>query len=288
MTDTGPFALLLFLVSLAALAAVLSSRLSSGGRVPAPAVFFAAAAAAVTVIPRLFAPPGRTVERVVTVALLCILFDGGAHIGRRRLRAAIAPVLTVGVLGTFLTAAAAALVVHVAFGFDWYVAALVGTAVAPTDPAVVFSVLGQREVAGRSGTILEGESGANDPVGIALLASLLAAGSLSGGTVAHIAGEFALQMGVGAALGVLGGRALLWFTRRVNLPSEGLYPLRSLACVFVLYGAGHPRARLRVPRRVRRRHRGLAMNGHRSTARCNGSTARSPASPSSSRSSLSG
>jgi len=44
-------------------------------------------------------------------------------------------------------------------------------------------------------------------------------------------------MGVGAALGVVGGRALLWFMRRVSLPSEGLYPLRSLACVLVLYGA---------------------------------------------------
>ena len=40
---------------------------------------------------------------------------------------------------------------------------------------MVFSVLGRREVTGRSGTLLEGESGANDPVGIALMVSLLAA-----------------------------------------------------------------------------------------------------------------
>src|SRR4029078_6368698 len=84
-------------------------------------------------------------------------------------------------------------------------------------------------------------AGANDPVGIALLVSLLAAGSLSGGSLgggalAGLAGEFALQMGVGTALGVVGGRALLWFMRRVSLPSEGLYPLRTLACVPALYG----------------------------------------------------
>ena len=60
------------------------------------------------------------------------------------------------------------------FGFDWSSALLIGTALAPTDPAVVFSVLGRREISGRSGTILEGESGANDPVGIALMVSLLA------------------------------------------------------------------------------------------------------------------
>lgn len=98
---------------------------------------------------------------------------------------------------------------HFGFGLGWYVALLVGTAIALTDPAVVFSVLGQREIPGRASTILEGESGANDPVGIALMVSLLTAGSLSGGAVVHVAGEFLLQMGVGAALGLLGGQALL-------------------------------------------------------------------------------
>jgi cell volume regulation protein A len=113
---------------------------------------------------------------------------------------------------------------------------LIATAVAPTDPAVVFSVLGEREVSGRSGTILEGESGANDPVGIALMASLLTAGGLSGHAMTTVAGDFALQMVVGLVIGVLGGRAVLWFMRRVPLPGEGLYPLRTLACALALYG----------------------------------------------------
>jgi cell volume regulation protein A len=236
MTDTGPFAELLFFTSLAAVVAVLSNRLTERLRVPAPALFLGAAAAAVAVLPGLEAPPERTVKRIVTVALLCILFDGGMHIGARRFRAAAGPIVIVGVAGTFLTTAAVAVVAHYGFDFSWYVAVLIGTAIAPTDPAVVFSVLGRREIAGRSATILEGESGANDPVGIALMVSLLTYGSLSGGALVKIGGEFALQMGVGAVLGVLGGRALLWFMRRVSLPSEGLYPLRTLACVLVLYG----------------------------------------------------
>ena len=237
LTDAGPCAQLLLVVSLAAVAAVLSNRLTARLRVPAPALFLAVAAVAAAALPSLVAPPERIVERIVTVALLCILFDGGMHIGWRRFRGAAAPIVVVGVAGTFLTTGAVAALAHFAFGFSWYVALLLGTAIAPTDPAVVFSVLGRRELPGRSSTILEGESGANDPVGIALLVSLLAAGSLSGGALAQVAGEFLLQMGVGAALGVVGGRALLWFMRRVSLPSEGLYPLRTLACVLVLYGA---------------------------------------------------
>jgi cell volume regulation protein A len=237
MTDIGPFAHILLLVSLAAVVAVLSNRLTTRLRVPAPALFLGAAALAAAVFPDLHAPPQRTVERIVTVALICILFDGGMHIGWRRFRAAAAPIVVVGVIGTFLTTAAVAAVANFGFGFSWYMALLLGTAIAPTDPAVVFSILGQREIAGRSSTILEGESGANDPVGIALLVSLLAAGSLNSGALAHVAGEFMLQMGVGAAFGLLGGSVLVWFIRRVSLPSEGLYPLRTLACVLVLYGA---------------------------------------------------
>jgi potassium/hydrogen antiporter len=235
VSEALPFALLVLLTAGAGLLAVLSNRLTERLLVPAPALFLVAAAVAVRLVPDLSAPPERAVERIVTIALLFILFDGGLHLGWGRFRGAAAPVALVGVLGTFLTTAATALLAHLAFGLDWYLAVLLGTAVAPTDPAVVFSVLGRREVQGRSGTVLEGESGANDPVGIALMASLLAAGGLGAGAFAHVAGEFVLQMGVGAAVGVVGARVLLWGMRQ-PLPNEALYPLRALAGALVLYG----------------------------------------------------
>jgi cell volume regulation protein A len=237
MTDTGTFGAIVLLTSLVGLAAVVSSRFTERVRVPLPALVLAAAAVAVKVIPVVHTPDQQTVNRVVTVALVCVLFYGGMHIGWVRFRGALAPITVVGVLGTFLTAIAGAVLLHAAFGFDWYVALLLATALAPTDPTVVFSVLGRRQVAGRAGTILEGESGANDPVGIAVMASLIAAGGLHPGQVVHAAGDFVVQMAVGAGVGLVGGRALLWFVRRVPLPSEGLYPLRTLAAALALFGA---------------------------------------------------
>ena len=53
---------------------------------------------------------------------------------------------------------------------------------------------------------------------------------------AAIAVDFVLQMAIGVVAGVAGGIALLWFMRRVTLPSEALYPLRTLASVLLLYG----------------------------------------------------
>src|SRR4029450_4483917 len=109
-----------------------------------------------------------TVQRVVTVALAVILFDGGMRVRWGGVHPRAGAVARVGAAGPFVTAAALAALAHLLFDLDWRAALLLGTALAPTDPAVVFSVLGRREVAGRSGTILEGESGANDPVAIAL------------------------------------------------------------------------------------------------------------------------
>ena len=137
-----------------------------------------------------------------------------------------------GVLGTFLTLLAAA------FCCTWIRAGLVcrsaGRDCCIADrPRSGVLRLGRQEIAGRSGTILEGESGANDPVGIALMGGLLAAGGLSGAAFGSIAIDFVLQMAIGVAAGVAGGIALLAFMRRVSLPSEALYrcaPSRACSC----------------------------------------------------------
>jgi cell volume regulation protein A len=234
--DTLTFGLLVLCASGAGLLAVQSHALSQWLRIPAPAFFLVAAATAAALVPGFPDPSHRLVERVVTLALIVILFDGGLHIGTRRMRAAGPSVLRLGVLGTFATVAVASLLVHEVVGLTWYLSVLLATAISPTDPAVVFSVLGQREVEGTSGTVLEGESGANDPVGIALMAALLSAGSLSGGTVGQIAGTFLSQMAVGAAVGLIGGRMLLFVMRRVSLPAEGLHPVRALVAAGALFG----------------------------------------------------
>ena len=235
MPDTFPFAWLVLCVGGAGLLALLANRLTVRVPVPAPLLVLAGAAVAENAIPALSPPPERIVERLVTVALICVLFDGGLKMGWRRFRSAAVPITVVGIAGTFLTAAAAAVFVHLVAGISWYLALLVATAIAPTDPAVVFSVLGQREIEGRSGALLEGESGANDPVGIALMASLVTAGGLSAGAVGHVAWEFAVQLVVGAATGVVGGRLALWFMRKLTLPSRALHPLRTLAWALVLF-----------------------------------------------------
>ena len=173
--DIHAFAIVLLVIAIVGIGAVLSNRLGEWLPIPAPALFLVGAAAASDIWPRLEAVPSSMVERGVTLALVVILFDGGMQIGWRKFRDAAAPIVWTGVLGTLATAGLLTLAVHGIFRLGWRIALLLGTALSPTDPAVVFSVLGRRRIEGRSAVLLQGESAANDPVGIALLVAILAA-----------------------------------------------------------------------------------------------------------------
>src|SRR4051812_11832770 len=227
MDDLLPFARVVLLVSGVIVLAVGSNRVAGWLRVPAPALFLIVAAVASDVVPRLGEVPIVTDQRIVTIALALILFDGGMHIGWDRMQPALGGVAWLGVAGTVVTTAALAALAHTVFGFSWEASLLIGAALAPTDPAVVFSVLGRREIEGRSGTLLEGESGANDPVGIAIMVSLL--GATGGGweAVGHGLWHFTLQMVVGMCVGLAGGWLMLQLMRRVSLPSSALYPVQT-------------------------------------------------------------
>ena len=238
MNDIVVFGIAIGAIAFATLLAVQSNRLSEALSIPAPAFFLVAAAVASDLFPRLGALPIRTDQRLVTVALIIILFDGGMHIGWRRFRASAGAVAWIGVAGTAVTAGGLAIAAHYLFHFAWQSALLVGTALAPTDPAVVFSVLGKREITGRTGTILEGESGANDPVAIALMVSLLSVSGRGFGPVVHGTGEFLVEMVVGGIVGVVGGFALRWLMTHVELPNAALYPVQNVAFAFLVYGAG--------------------------------------------------
>lgn len=174
------------------------------------------------------------VQWIASAALIVILFDGGLHIGRASFRRSALEITVLGVMGTFATAGLLTVAAHGVLGFSWMTAGLIGAALAPTDPAVTFSVLGGKEVKGRSGTILEGESGFNDPVGIALMIGLVEMAT-NDGSFWLVVEEFVVEMGIGLAFGLVGGFALAWSMGRLQLP-DALVPVWALGVVGAVYG----------------------------------------------------
>jgi potassium/hydrogen antiporter len=219
------------------LLALLATKLSARFSVPQPALFLVLAAVASDVFPELSQRLStEEVERLGVVALIVILFNGGTLVGWRRFRIAAVPIFSLGVLGTFATAGVIAVAAHYLFDFSWTIAGILGAALAPTDPAVMFSVLGDKEIRGRAGTILEGESGVNDPVGIALMIGMIELAQDADASFWVVVEEFSLEMVIGLAF-VLVGAAAMRPLLRFSLPNAGLYPLRTLAAAGVIYGA---------------------------------------------------
>jgi cell volume regulation protein A len=236
MSEILTFAEVIAIGASALLLALASGGLSERTHIPAPAVFLVAAAVASDVFPTLGeALSIRHVERLGVVALIAILFDGGMQVGWRRLRPAIAPALGLGVVGTFVTAALIAGIAKAVLPVEWTTAAIVGAALAPTDPAVVLYVLGRREIPGRVSTILQGEAGGNDPVGIALMIVVLGYATGSASIPEGIL-EFVLAMTLGLAGGALGAVVIDGLMRRAPLRHAGLYPIRTLALAGLVYG----------------------------------------------------
>ncbi len=224
------------LVSGAVLAALLFRRGADRVRMPAPVVFLLAAAVASD----LFQPLGRAlspkdVSWIASAALIVILFDGGVSLGWSRVRPRVGAVVTLGLGATILTAGVMAVAAHALFGFGWSTAAVLGVALAPTDPAVVFSVIGEGRLAERPKTILEAESGANDPIAIALMIGVLAA--IDGGSwLPTVTTTLARQLAIGLVVGVAGA----WMTRKplkhLTEPRETLQPIVALSAAGLIFG----------------------------------------------------
>jgi cell volume regulation protein A len=175
--------------------------------------------------------------RVGTVALVLILFDGGLNTPWASVRRVAAPaglLATVGVVGT---AGLAALLAWW-LGLPGPLALLFGAIVSSTDAAAVFSVLrgGGLELRRRVGTLLELESGINDPMAVILTLAFtgLAAHGESPGwrTAAEVAAQLAVGLGAGVAIG-FGARALMV---RARLSAAGLYPVLSISLALLAYG----------------------------------------------------
>ena len=254
MHEVTHFGAIVLLVSGAFAVAVFSNKLSEWSRVPTAAFFLLAAAVASDVWPALEdALSIQDVERIAVLALIVILFDGGMRVGWRRFRESAVPIVSLGLVGTFVTAGLMMLAAHYLLDFRWETAALLGAALAPTDPAVMFSVFGRKEVGGRTGTILEGESGANDPVGIALMLAAVSLAETDPTSVGAAIGEFVLQLGLGVVFGVAGGvRADARHPPR--RPAEpGALPVADACLRRRDLRRRHRRPRVRLPRRLHRR-----------------------------------
>jgi cell volume regulation protein A len=176
-------------------------------------------------------------REVGIVCLVAILYEGGLSTSWRRMRHVASPAVLLGTIGVVITALLTAVAAHELFDLDWPESVLLGGVVASTDAAAVFATLRHTQVRRRLARVLEGETGLNDPMAIALTIGLIDWIQRPG----YDAGDLALlvlrQLTIGLAVGVvLGALAMLAFARLP--PSIGAFaPVASVAAAALSFGA---------------------------------------------------
>lgn len=177
----------------------------------------------------------RLAQNAGAIALLAILFQGGLATKPSDLRRASLPGALLATVGVLVTAAVTAGGVLLLLRTDVFTALLVGAVTASTDAAAVFSVLRKAPLPPRITSLLEVESGANDPLAIVLTLGVLEYWSAQPGPLELLTFGVVQLVGgvvVGLAVGVTGS----WILRQTELGAGSLYPILALAIGGLAYG----------------------------------------------------
>ena len=166
------------------------------------------------------------------LALVVILVEGGLTTRWDDLRRALPRAGALSTVGVAATVGIVASFAHLALGWDWRLALLLGAVLAPTDAAAVFATLRGLPLRARITHVLEAESGTNDPLAVILVVGLSEGWH---GGAALVAGEVLYEVVAGLALGLAAGWLGREYLGRVALPASGLYPLTVLAFTAVAY-----------------------------------------------------
>ncbi|HAO98629.1 MAG TPA: potassium/proton antiporter [Fibrobacteres bacterium] len=170
-------------------------------------------------------------------ALVIILFSGGLDTVWKSVRPAAWSAVSLSTLGVVITMCLTAVFTHYAFGSTWTSGLLLGAVVSATDVAAVFSVLRSRHLHLRQDlrSLLELESGSNDPMAVFLTVALIAFATGATHSLWHFPLLFLRQMILGVAFGIGLGKLLALLLNRIRFTYDGIYPVVGLAWAFLTY-----------------------------------------------------
>ena len=174
-------------------------------------------------------------EKLCTLFLVVIIFYGGFGTNWKVARNVTKPAVLLSTLGVILTAILTG-------GFGYYVLRLelieslvLGAVMSCTDAASVFSILRSKKLNLKNGSasILELESGSNDPIAYMLTILLIELMNQTA-NFSDIPLLLFNQIGFGLVIGVLAGLGSVWVLKRVDL-TDGLETLFVLAIALLSY-----------------------------------------------------
>jgi cell volume regulation protein A len=179
----------------------------------------------------------RLARDVGVVSLVAILYEGGLSTSWRRLREVATPAVVLSTVGVVVTACVTGLVAYGLFDLSWPESFLLGAVVASTDAAAVFATLRHTRLRRTLARTLEAESGANDPVAIALTLGLIAWVEHRNYGLSDLVILLIRQLGLGLLIGVAFAFGAAWIFARIPQSIAAFVPVASVATAALAYGA---------------------------------------------------
>jgi len=175
-------------------------------------------------------------ENICSIALVFIMFYGGFNTKWSVAKPVAVKAITLSTAGVLLTAGLTTVICKFIFGLTLAEGFLIGSVLSCTDAASVFAILRKHKLNLKDGTasILEVESGSNDPV--AYMLTIIAISMLGSGESTDVLGLIVLQMVFGVLVGIMMSRISLFIMTRTRLISDGLDTIFMIAMVLVCYG----------------------------------------------------
>ncbi|WP_121747816.1 potassium/proton antiporter [Streptomyces sp. E2N166] len=228
---------LLLVCSLVLLIAVAAVRISSRSGLPSLLVYLAIGVAmGQDGIGDIQFDNAELVQVIGYAALVVILAEGGLGTKWKEAKPALPAASALALAGVAVSVGVTAAGAHYLTGLEWRQALIVGAVVSSTDAAAVFSVLRRIPLPSRIVGTLEAESGFNDAPVVILVVAFSAAGPIEHWYV--LLGEIALELVIGAAVGLAVGWLGSLGLRHVALPASGLYPIAVMSIAVAAYAAG--------------------------------------------------
>jgi potassium/hydrogen antiporter len=171
------------------------------------------------------------------IALALILFEGGLSVGFGEVRPVLGASIGLAIPGTLLTAGVTGLAASWLLDLSLLEGMLLGSMVAVTDTAAIFSLLRHSRLRPKVTRVLEGEAGLNDPVAVLLVIGFIDWIQLPDYGVWDMTLLFARELVIGVGIGVAVGWLAVQGLRRAWLGNEAGYVIGTIGAAAVAFGA---------------------------------------------------
>ena len=219
------------------LISLLSIRVTKKVQVPLLILFlFIGIAAGSEGIGGIYFDDAKITQDIGNVALLFILFAGALETKKSDATMALYPSGILATAGVFFTAILAALIAYVLTSLNLKESLLFGAIVSSTDAAAVISMLGGSNLKKKIRTVIEIESGSNDPMAYALILFILSMFGAGEKTSIFWGVIFLFrQIIFGALMGIIFGKISLPLGKILKIEREEFLTIHLIAMLFICF-----------------------------------------------------